>query len=121
MQKYWNISADPILFARAMLLVQYSTVSFFFSYFFFDFYSHNFPLISILFFKTNLVGGGGGKDVVLDVAELERYIEELPMRGVKGTTGTQATFLQLFDGDHEKVPPPPPPPPPTLPPTRTLD
>ncbi|CAN0465688.1 unnamed protein product [Ascophyllum nodosum] len=43
------------------------------------------------------------QDVVLDVAELERYIEELPMRGVKGTTGTQATFLQLFDGDHEKV------------------
>lgn len=40
---------------------------------------------------------------MLDVAALERCIEDLPMRGVKGTTGTQATFLQLFDGDHEKV------------------
>ena len=40
---------------------------------------------------------------MLDVAALERCIEDLPMRGVKGTTGTQATFLQLFDGDHDKV------------------
>ncbi|KAG5184922.1 Adenylosuccinate lyase [Tribonema minus] len=43
------------------------------------------------------------QDLVLDVAALERCIEDLPMRGVKGTTGTQATFLQLFDGDHGKV------------------
>lgn len=43
------------------------------------------------------------KDFVLDMAALERCIEDLPMRGVKGTTGTQATFLQLFDGDHDKV------------------
>lgn len=43
------------------------------------------------------------QDLVLDVADLEHRIATLPFRGVKGTTGTQASFLALFDGDHEKV------------------
>lgn len=43
------------------------------------------------------------QDLLLDLELVEREIEELPMRGVKGTTGTQASFLELFDGDHEKV------------------
>lgn len=43
------------------------------------------------------------QDFHLDLEELERVIERLPFRGVKGTTGTQASFLQLFDGDHAKV------------------
>jgi adenylosuccinate lyase len=42
-------------------------------------------------------------DLVLDVRELDHRVEMLPCRGVKGTTGTQASFLELFDGDHEKV------------------
>jgi adenylosuccinate lyase len=43
------------------------------------------------------------QDLVLDVAELDHRIYTLPFRGVKGTTGTQASFLELFDGDHDKV------------------
>eukprot|EP01035_Chromulina_nebulosa_P017218 gene17218-22741_t len=43
------------------------------------------------------------QDFLLDFNEIDRLINTLPMRGVKGTTGTQATFLELFDGDHEKV------------------
>jgi adenylosuccinate lyase len=42
-------------------------------------------------------------DLVLDLHELERRRDELPFRGAKGTTGTQASFLALFRGDHEKV------------------
>ncbi|MFO0918249.1 MAG: lyase family protein, partial [Planctomycetaceae bacterium] len=42
-------------------------------------------------------------DLVLDLAELEYRIDSLKLRGAKGTTGTQATFLALFDGDHAKV------------------
>ena len=42
-------------------------------------------------------------DFTLDLAELERRRDELPFRGAKGTTGTQASFLALFRGDHAKV------------------
>ncbi|MFO1092078.1 MAG: adenylosuccinate lyase [Planctomycetaceae bacterium] len=42
-------------------------------------------------------------DLLLDVAEVEHRLATLKFRGVKGTTGTQASFLQLFGGDHAKV------------------
>lgn len=42
-------------------------------------------------------------DLILDLEEIEYRLEKLRFRGVKGTTGTQATFLQLFQGDHAKV------------------
>ena len=43
------------------------------------------------------------QDLVLDLEELEYRIDTLRFRGVKGTTGTQASFLTLFNVDHEKV------------------
>src|SRR5947199_954503 len=42
-------------------------------------------------------------DFVLDLGEVEHRLETLRFRGAKGTTGTQASFLALFRGDHEKV------------------
>ena len=42
-------------------------------------------------------------DFVLDLAELEHRILNIRCRGIKGTTGTQASFLKLFDGNHDKV------------------
>ena len=43
------------------------------------------------------------QDLLLDLDELRRLREGMLCRGVKGTTGTQASFLTLFEGDHEKV------------------
>jgi adenylosuccinate lyase len=42
-------------------------------------------------------------DLAIDLAEVEHRLADLKVRGVKGTTGTQASFLELFGGDHEKV------------------
>ncbi len=43
------------------------------------------------------------QDFALDVEELIHRLETLRLRGCKGTTGTQASFLELFRGDHGKV------------------
>ena len=42
-------------------------------------------------------------DLLDDLKEVRRAIEDVPFLGSKGTTGTQASFLSLFDGDAEKV------------------
>jgi adenylosuccinate lyase len=43
------------------------------------------------------------QDLLFDLQRLDFESEKLSFRGVKGTTGTQASFLALFDGDHSKV------------------
>ncbi len=43
------------------------------------------------------------QDFLLDIEEIDFRLAGLRFRGVKGTTGTQASFLELFEGDHEKV------------------
>jgi adenylosuccinate lyase len=42
-------------------------------------------------------------EFALDLNEVEHRLDTLPFRGIKGTTGTQASFLALFDGNHNKV------------------
>jgi len=43
------------------------------------------------------------QDLLLDLADLDHIADTTPIRGVKGTTGTQASFLELFGGDGKKV------------------
>ena len=43
------------------------------------------------------------QDLILDLEEVEFRLKTLRFRGVKGTTGTQASFLELFEGDTAKV------------------
>lgn len=41
-------------------------------------------------------------DLMMDLSDLDYMLSQLKLLGSKGTTGTQASFLELFDGDHEK-------------------
>ena len=43
------------------------------------------------------------QDLVMDLEEIEHRLSTLRARSIQGTTGTQASFLKLLDGDHEKV------------------
>jgi len=43
------------------------------------------------------------QELLLDLSDLEYMIGQQKLLGSKGTTGTQASFLELFNGDHEKV------------------
>jgi adenylosuccinate lyase len=43
------------------------------------------------------------QELLWDLRNIRRARDDLGFRGVKGTTGTQASFLALFDGDHDKV------------------
>ncbi len=43
------------------------------------------------------------QDFLMDLEELDFQLSRMKLRGVKGTTGTQASFMALFNGDHEKI------------------
>ena len=43
------------------------------------------------------------QDLVMDLEDLDHQLSKAKLLGSKGTTGTQASFLELFEGDHEKV------------------
>ncbi len=43
------------------------------------------------------------QDFLMDLEELEFQLGRMKLRGVKGTTGTQASFMSLFNGDHDRI------------------
>jgi adenylosuccinate lyase len=43
------------------------------------------------------------QDLIMDIQALDDFVSRMAARGAKGTVGTQATFLELFKGNHQKV------------------
>jgi adenylosuccinate lyase len=62
--------------------------------------THNVPAQPTTFGKRLAMFG---EDLLLAVRELDRVIDNYPVRGLKGPVGTQMDLLTLFDGDSEKV------------------
>lgn len=42
-------------------------------------------------------------ELMMDYEDLSHFLSRKRLRGAKGTTGTQASFMELFEGDHEKI------------------
>lgn len=43
------------------------------------------------------------QDLIMDLEYIDNFLRQVKARGAKGTVGTQATFIELFKGDHQKV------------------
>lgn len=43
------------------------------------------------------------QDLIMDLEYIDNFLRQIKARGAKGTVGTQATFIELFKGDHQKV------------------
>lgn len=102
-------NADLILMKEALLLVRRGLVNTIDALTRFAREWRDLPTLGYTHFQTAQPTTVGKRatlwlqDFLLDLTDLDYVLETLPMRGVKGTTGTQASFLSLFDGDHAKV------------------
>lgn len=102
-------NADLVIVRNALILVRVSLVKLLRNLSKFALEYKEMPTLGFTHFQAAQLTTVGKRaalwmqDYYLDYVEIDRLIKTLPMRGVKGTTGTQASFLDLFSGDSEKV------------------
>lgn len=105
---YVGDNTDIIVMREAMLLIRKKLVSLISELSKFAYEHRSLPTLAFTHFQSAQPTTVGKRatlwlnDLMLDLEELEHRIDTLAMLGSKGTTGTQASFLELFDGDHEK-------------------
>lgn len=106
---YVGDNADLVIMRDALALVRISLVSLLRNLSKFALEYKKMPTLGFTHFQAAQLTTVGKRaalwmqDFYLDYLEIDRLIQTLPMRGVKGTTGTQASFLDLFSGDSKKV------------------
>ncbi len=106
---YVGDNTDIIIMKKALLIIRKKLVSLMYALSKFADQYKDLPTLGFTHFQPAQLTTVGKRaslwmmDFLLDYEEIQDLIENLMLRGVKGTTGTQASFLKLFEGDHEKV------------------
>ncbi|MCT4509260.1 MAG: adenylosuccinate lyase [Tepidibacter sp.] len=106
---YVGDNTDIIIMKDAMELVLVKLVNLINNLKKFAFNYKNIPTLGFTHFQAAQLTTVGKRaslwiqDLLIDFEDLNNRLENLKLRGVKGTTGTQASFLSLFEGDHDKV------------------
>lgn len=106
---YVSDNTDIIIFAQALNIVRIKLLNVIQKLASFAERYKNLPTLGFTHFQpAQLVTVGKRaciwiQDLMFDIEEIDFVLEHLCLLGNKGTTGTQASFLKLFDGDHNKV------------------
>ena len=102
-------NTDVLLFREALILVRNKLVNVIDKLSKFAESTKDIPTLGFTHFQPAQLTTVGKRatlwnmDLVQDLYDIEYTIDSLMLRGAKGTTGTQASYLNLFNGDHEKV------------------
>lgn len=106
---YVGDNTDVIIMKEALLLIKKKVVSVLALLKEFSLKYKNMPTLGFTHFQPAQLTTVGKRatlwmqDLVMDVENIDHVLSTLKLRGVKGTTGTQASFMTLFEGDESKV------------------
>ncbi len=106
---YVGDNADVIIFRQALKLVYQKTLKLIDKMSRFALEYADLPTLGFTHFQPAQLTTVGKRaalwlqDLLLDIEDMEHTLSTMRLRGVKGTTGTQASFMSLFDNDEEKV------------------
>jgi adenylosuccinate lyase len=106
---YVGDNADLIIFYEALKLVKTNLIKLIKALSNFAMQNKNLPTLAFTHFQAAQPTTVGKRatiwlqDLLLDLDDIDYRISKFKLLGSKGTTGTQASFLELFEGDHFKV------------------
>ena len=106
---YVGDNTDVIIMKEALLLIKKKIVSVLALLKEFSLKYKNMPTLGFTHFQPAQLTTVGKRAtlwmqaLVMDVENIDHVLSTLKLRGVKGTTGTQASFMTLFEGDESKV------------------